>query len=304
MDVTLHLGAHRTASTSFQRYAAAHSKPLAAQRIAVWGPKRTRTGLLHNVVSRDARPRDRGRVRLACAAEAASATRTLVISDENMIGTPRANLRACALYPAAGLRLARLGEALGPVRRVVIAIRAQDRYWTSLAAYLVDRGAPAPDTVALAAMAAARRTWREVVTEAAMALPETEIVVIPFERFADRPDATLAALTGWSAPPRAAAGEFWVNRSPDMAALEDALEALGVAPQLRRSRAGRWEPLPGDMAARLREAYADDLYWLRAGADGLARYVEDPDPVIAAQTAPVGHRRGQDDEQRRLEGAG
>ncbi|MEH6740708.1 MAG: hypothetical protein V7695_19510, partial [Sulfitobacter sp.] len=38
----------------------------------------------------------------------------------------------------------------------------------------------------------------------------------------------------------------------------------------------RWNPFNTEQAAYLREAYADDMMWLTAGADGLATLTEDP----------------------------
>ena len=37
-------------------------------------------------------------------------------------------------------------------------------------------------------------------------------------------------------------------------------------------------PFDAAQAAALRETYADDLFWLKAGADGLATLTEDPEP--------------------------
>lgn len=55
MDIILHLGAHRTASTSFQRYMRSVSDALAAGGTGFWGPGRTRKGLFHRVGTREAR---------------------------------------------------------------------------------------------------------------------------------------------------------------------------------------------------------------------------------------------------------
>lgn len=44
MDVILHIGAQRTATTSFQAYMRANSADLSAQGIGYWGPHRTRRG--------------------------------------------------------------------------------------------------------------------------------------------------------------------------------------------------------------------------------------------------------------------
>ena len=55
--------------------------------------------------------------------------------------------------------------------------------------------------------------------------------------------------------------------------------------------------------AALREAYADDLFWLRAGADGLATLIEENGPGQAGEHPPTGQTtRGHDndDEERRM----
>ena len=71
MDIILHLGAHRTATTSFQHYLRANAAGLGAAGIGVWGPETTRDGLLAGVIPpRGSRPamaqltRARGRVGL------------------------------------------------------------------------------------------------------------------------------------------------------------------------------------------------------------------------------------------------
>jgi len=45
MDVILHIGAHRTATTTFQKYMRSRSAEFAARGVAFWGPLRTRRGL-------------------------------------------------------------------------------------------------------------------------------------------------------------------------------------------------------------------------------------------------------------------
>ena len=57
MDIILHLGAHRTATTSFQHYLRANAAGLGAAGIGVWGPETTRDGLLAGVIPpRGSRP--------------------------------------------------------------------------------------------------------------------------------------------------------------------------------------------------------------------------------------------------------
>lgn len=139
MDVILHLGAHRTATTAFQTALRLQARGLALQGMAVWTPHVTRAGLFAGILpgpglSAPARQLDRARGRIAVAlarAEQAGMTRVL-ITDENILGTPRGNIKARALYPAAGFRVARHGHALGPqLRHVHLTLRPLDSYWAS-----------------------------------------------------------------------------------------------------------------------------------------------------------------------------
>ena len=56
MEIILHLGAHRTASTSFQYYLRKNGARLAASGIGVWGPCQTRNGLMEGVLPRPDSP--------------------------------------------------------------------------------------------------------------------------------------------------------------------------------------------------------------------------------------------------------
>ncbi|WP_146590837.1 hypothetical protein [Puniceibacterium confluentis] len=291
MDIILHLGAHRTGSTSFQRYMRASEDRLANLGIGFWGPGRTRNGLFHDVPIRPRSPqiarRAAGRVRLACHATAQRGIAVLVISDENMIGTPRNMIAARTLYPQLGERMARFHHAFGGrIRRVSLQIRSLDTYWASLLAYALPRGNPLPDGDTLRLMAQAQRSWRAVITDLACALPGVEIVVTPFERFADRPDRLLAQMSRTPFLPAAQPGEYWFNRSPDLAALRGVLADRGENPDRLPRLPGRWQPFTAGQTGLLRETYSDDLYWLRAGADGLARYIEETEPDKTRLTWP------------------
>ena len=298
MDVILHVGAHRTATTSFQTYLRANRAALSAQGTGFWGPWRTRNGLLHGLADAPASghqvERATGRLHLALEGARRHGADRLVVSDENMIGSARHNLRHLALYPAAGERLARLTRAFGPVRRVVLQIRALDGWWASAIGFLVPRGEDVPDAAALDRLAASPRSWRHVIADLACACPEAEIRVTPFECFADRPDHLLQAMTDLALVPRAAPGDFWKNRHPELPALRAALRDRGEDADHLPEGGGRWMPFDGLQAAALREAYADDLFWLRAGADGLANYTEDlPTDRTRANLASVLTERGQ-----------
>lgn len=306
MDIILHLGAHRTASTSFQRYMRSAGDALAAGGTGFWGPGRTRKGLFHRVGTREARDRDRGRVQLALNGAARRGVARLVISDENMIGTVRRNIVQADLYPDIGERLARFRAAFGPVARAHLQIRALDLYWASSMAFCLPRGMPLPRPDGLAVMTRHARGWRGVIEDVASALPETLITVTPFERFADQPDRLFTEMTGLREAPRNTLRP-WVNMSPDLPALRQVLEDRGEPAIALGTGQGRWMPFLSDQAAALRETYQDDIYWLRAGAGGLARYEDAPEGASLAKTRlPAAQARGPTDEtdHQRLAGAG
>jgi hypothetical protein len=298
MDIILHLGAHRTGSTSFQHYLRSNRARLAEDGTTVWEPHMLRTGLFNGLFARpqmvngrELQRRAMGRVQLHTAqAERAGAER-LVISEENMIGAPRACLRAGRLYPAIGERLARLNAAFeGRITRVVMNIRAQDLWWSSVAAFGVGRGHSVPDPARITAFTAAPRTWRDVITDMACALPDAEVRILPFEQFAGQSDKAMALATDRPAPPNHA--KAWLNRSPDVAMLRGAMAEYGMTadalPDHLAQAEGRWNPFTALQAANLREAYADDMMWLTAGADGLATLTEDPSRTEAGFSLPAG----------------
>jgi hypothetical protein len=279
MDVILHVGAHRTATTTFQTYLRQNRDVLAGTGIGFWGPWRTRNGLLSGVADRPAKASDakraRGRVQLALHAAGQRGVTRLVVSDENMLGSTRQSLRAGRLYPAAGERIARVSEGFGRVHRIVLSVRSLDAWWASSMAFLIPRGQPLPSEARIAQIAESPRTWRHLVTDLACACPQAEIVVVPFECYADNPGAQLALMTGLRHPPATRPGAIWKNRHLDLPDLRRIVAERGEDPALLPEGSGRWQPFSTEQALRLREAYADDLFWLEAGADGLATYKQD-----------------------------
>ncbi|MBO9466162.1 hypothetical protein J7443_13035 [Tropicibacter sp. R15_0] len=307
MDVILHIGAHRTGSTSFQQYLRANRSALMAQGVGFWGPWRTRKGLLDGVADRPVSPKQTkraiGRVQMNLAGAARQGVTHLVVSDENLIGTARRSLRARVMYPDIGERMARINAAFDPITRVVLQIRSPDRWWGSVMAYLVPRGESVPSDAVRDSIAHSDRSWRHVITDIACACPDAEILVTPFERFASHPDELLAMATQKPGQPGTGIGEFWANRSPNLQELREVLLDRGDFPDLLPDETGRWQPFTPFQASALREAYADDLYWLRAGAEGLAHLREDPMPARSEKPTAVLTERGQayDRSARRLE---
>lgn len=309
MDVILHLGAHRTATTTFQHYMHDQMTELARQRIEFWGPPRTRckifAGLFRKSVAgkgRSIAQRAEGRVRLLSAQAEMRGIEQLVVSEENIIGTCADNIRAGHLYPGAGERSARVAAAFGgKLRRIVLSVRSQDLWWASACALTVSRGHPVPDGAKLDAISQSRRTWRDVITDIACATPDVEIEVLPFERSAGRPDQILNAALKTDVPPDAK--QRWLNRSPDTRSLRAGLLEQGADPSALPNPMGRWQPFSPVQATRLAENYADDMHWLAAGAEGLAQLTQTRTPKRADQSpSQGGMRKGPSYDEQLLQG--
>lgn len=311
MDVILHIGAHLCATTSFQDYLHRNGARLAAAGCAVWGPRRTRHGLFSGLLPEGAAmPRTQamrravGRIRLNLARCAEAGARHLIVSDPEMMGTLRANLRMGTLYCGLGERLARLAQGFeGYPTRVVMNIRALDAYWAAALAQGITRGTGVPGAAMLARLAEGPRSWRDVIEEVACALPGAPVRVMPFETFGGRAEAQLGAI--WPGPAPMPHARGWLNATPRLPELR-----AWLGPDLAAALpegSGRWLPFSPAQGAALREAYADDMMWLTGGAGGLARLTEDPDKTSAGAPLPQADKtRGKrnDQDNRRLAGTG
>ena len=311
MDVMLHVGAHRCATGYFQAFVRHHAATLAADGMAFWGPEVTRDGLLHGalpgpapVTGRNLARPARGRVQMRLEQVRRSGADDLLICGPRMMGRRHEILRARSLYPSVGDRMARYGAAFdGQVRDVMVILRSPDRFWGSLLASMVANGHPLPDADLLAELADTPRSWRDVLSDLACALPEARIWVMPYETYGDRPEVQLQQLTG-----KRLARLRKVDRINCADPLPMLRHKLGPeqAHQLPRGE-GRWSPFSEAQSAALRERYADDLMWLHAGADGLARLVADPDKKAAGlnpSSSDLTRGTSDDDQNRRLAGPG
>ncbi|WP_010142049.1 hypothetical protein [Oceanicola sp. S124] len=236
MDVILHIGAHRTATTSFEGYLRANAPALAGLGVGFWGPRRTRGGVLAGVIpgpgslsSARQFDRARGRIALNLAKAEGRLVRHLLISDENILGSPRGDLRAERLYPEAGPRVAAFARAFeGRLSRIEISVRGQDSYWTSVLCFALARGHALPRPGSLDRLVTQPRGWREVIEDLAEAAPGIEILVMPHERYAGLPERRLARMLGDARGLPQAHARHWLNRSPDLAALRRLLAERGA----------------------------------------------------------------------------
>lgn len=303
MDIVFHLGAHRTGSTTFQAYMRDNARVLKDAGIVCWGPRTTRKGLFRGLVPSGPVPKGRkspqkraeGRVRLRLEEARRAGIRTVLVSEENMIGSVRMCLRAGELYPAIGESMARYASAFGgEVTRIALAIRSQDRFWASAIAYAAARGHPIPGRGKLEEIAASPRSWRDVITDLACAVPSAEIRVLPYESFYANPVTFAHQAAGLDVALRGC--HDWLNRAPDLPALRDLLAERGQDAASLPEGDGPWEPFTVEESVAMREKFADDLLWLAQGANGLATLTEEAMPRERGQARRAGTMRGHDDD--------
>ncbi len=230
----------------------------------------------------------------------------LIVSEENMLGKMRHNFIAQSLYPAAGERLARYVAAFdGSVKAIHLSLRCPSTYWTSALSFCIPRGVPVPRQERITAIAASQRAWRDVITDISAAAPKAAIFVSTFEEHASAPHRLLSYLLGVCTPN--AKAPIWRNQRPTVEQLLDL--PLGTAEHLRLQgniQDRQWDPFSLTQRLAMQERYADDLFWLRAGADGLAHLLEDPKSEKTGYPAELdfvnkGHRY---DARQRLAGPG
>ena len=298
MEVILHIGAHRTGTTAFQSYMRRNAAALSARGIGFWGPGRTRRAPFSSVHAplnsafdpTPATHRCDDRLRRAIRKAEGRGVETLVISDENMIGSIRQNMRHGQLYPGIGERLACVINAFGGrIGRLLVSPRSLELYWCSALAYGVGRGIPVPTRDKLSFIGHSRRGWREVITEISQAAPGIDIRVLPFETYQGRPEAFLADGADVEAPVNR--DPTPINAAPTLPELRRVLLTCGQAATLLPFGMGRWDPFTNEEHGALREVHAEDMMWLAAGAGGLARLTEDRARSRAGNYPPAGAKR-------------
>lgn len=289
MDVTLHIGAHRTATTSFQSFAETNAGVLSKNGIAVWGPTRTRSGLFDGLIRRAKSPQTRRGVRSSRRVEMERARfeklgyRHLIVSEENMIGTLKSNLGLRSLYPDAMVRLDRFAGPFGLYcKRIVLSVRAYDAYWASALATSVARGARQPDDAFLDHLVTQPRRWSDVIRDVHTVFPTAELIVMSHEGHAGLPEHRLAAMTGTEITAPWVDAREWRAKRPNTARLRE----MGAVAE---NTTTPWQPFAGHHIDVLRMKYAEDIAWLQNGADGCATYIAN-----AGQTSLGGSSKGPD----------
>lgn len=297
MDVILHIGAHRTASSALQQHLSLNRAELAEAGVVYWGPKITRGGLFRGAIGGVdgvmAWQERRFAGRCAMRAEAVRQTGAthLMISDENMIGSLRGALEHTRLYADAGRRIAAYANGFSRHRlTVALCVRDYADWWTSSLAFRLQRGGPLPHTQMREYLITQPRRWRHLVEELARVLPDVRLVVWSFEASANAPYRLIQELTGTSTDPGPSGP---INVRPGTSDLLELMDACGIDPATFRWPDGRFMPFASHELDALGAQYQEDLAWLRAGAGGFADYIDAP---LAQTEAPTALGRGYPDD--------
>ena len=292
MELTLHIGAHGTATLTLRRYLSLYAPKLEKAGVACWTPPQTRDGRLAGVMgdpgraspARDKLARRSGnRVRIAQYELAQTGCDHLLVSDDSLLGGLRENLSLGAVYPTAARRLARLVDVLPQVHTVGLAIRGYDTYWPAVIAACVSRGVPMPDAEHLAHIARMTRTWRDVVIDVVRCLPEAEVLVWSHEAMGGQPQEVAHALTGVRLDPPSQ--PVRLSTGPCAAKVQRILRDSGAETDVIGAEAGRFAPFSREQMLAMRMTYDNDINWLRQGADGLANFIDNKASRSVTRTA-------------------
>lgn len=290
----LHLGLHRTATTTLQDMAEALAPQMAAHGIVLLTPDRFTPDQenLRAIVraSRALEPRHRkwrsilrrrflrrdlqARLTTLVAQGSAPGTapRRIVLSEEMMLGAAFGR-RGQSFYPEAERHLRAIRQVLDtPVAEVHVTLRSYDSFLTSVFAMrAVNAGNVAPFEVIGPRLSQVRMDWPHLIDLIRNLIPEARLVLRNFED--STPEARLADLLGGPLPDGTHAPvRRHLHRSPTTEAIEAAI-ALGRRPDdpaaftARYADGTRFDPLTDAQKESLQQRYRTDLQNLRARRD-------------------------------------
>lgn len=290
MDVILHIGAHRTATTAFQHHLATHRDTLTEHGAVYWGPKITRAGLFRGAIGGIEgalawqQRRFNGRCKMRAEAVRQSGANHLIVSDENMMGSLRAALEDTHFYRDAGRRVSAYAKGFEQHRlSVALCVRSYAEWWSSAMAFRLSKGGPLPRTDLREHMVTQPRRWRHIVEELARVLPDATLTVWSYEAMAHEPDRILRELTGLDTPIDMGLRR---NTRPSATDLRRFLADCDVDPDEFEWSGDSFMPFAAHEREALDAQYAEDLDWLANGANGFADFINLP-REDAVQNAPA-----------------
>lgn len=201
-NTVLHLGAHRTGTTSLQSIFQRNQDVLARENIAYWGPRKMRVPNLRDYYGEATNsPRNletQAQIRAEMSQLVQDGVETLLISEENLLGTMEHNLKTQSLYATAGEKLRSYASVLGEApERLVLSVRDYAEFWQSIYVFrLMAKKQVRPlDAIGLIE-GINSRGWAEVVAEIRAAFPHSKITILRHNRADAFTQAALEACAG------------------------------------------------------------------------------------------------------------
>ncbi|NDV01249.1 hypothetical protein [Pseudoroseicyclus tamaricis] len=172
----LHIGAHRTGTTSMQHYLQKNEQHFSTNDIRVLIPPHTRhsSSWHENLGS--------GR---------------FIISEENIAGTMENCLASGKLYPNIKERIETLDRLITNQTTIFFTMRRSADWWRSVATFCVSRGLANPSRADFSNITNSDRGWADVVRDIRQAAPQARIVVREFEWKRNNPKQQLLQTAQW-----------------------------------------------------------------------------------------------------------
>ncbi|MEM8789222.1 MAG: hypothetical protein AAGE76_13265 [Pseudomonadota bacterium] len=232
MIVTLHLGAHKTATTYLQEMLGANRAALCGAGVDFWPTpefRQTVTPLLPRRTSakrsKSAQQSHRADLRRVCAARLEQAQNRLMISDENLLGTPQQIVESGRLYPKLGGHLAAMADVLsGTAVEIFLCIRPLSDFGRSIFSEVLRHPndtlyEPEPFKAAWLEHAG---SWVAVLEQIRALFPQSPITLWSFHQFRDLEPRILQLMLGLDALPDL--DRSYVYRRPSLG--HSAVEAM------------------------------------------------------------------------------
>lgn len=270
MQIILHLGVHKTATTYLQAVLEANRDRLGAESIGYVTLAEMRGG-----ITAAARRPGSFELRLKRAVgpllERYKDCRRLILSDENLSGGSR-ELIDGTFYSESGARAARLAKALGSDDvEIMIAVRSYDSFVSSAYSEHLRNWPYLTPAEYVAAVDIDRLNWATVIADLCRRFGQERVIAWRFEDLAEIEDELLTVMTGgaaieWIKPQETVRRSFSRKTVDALAALEPLLsrEEIGalvepISEALSPPEAAPFRAYEEDRAQALRARYDRDI---------------------------------------------
>ena len=287
--IVVHLGAHRTATTLFQKTLADNRQRLSERGICFLGPEQIRNGdfqglMIHHshvTLWRSRKAQTAAQKLRSTLDSERRAGRRVILSEENILGNIRSNVDTMSIYPNIQSSLERLQPAFEQVDVFYISIRPLDVWWNSCLSFAIRHFRRPPSAMQLDCIAYnSAGGWRTVRQAVCDAFPKAKVKVVEFGALTAKPIVQLAEVSGWQDLSHLEQKHQILNRSKTIKNLKEILEgrgdSIGIARLAEKGEGRKLNMFSDTGLGMLFEAYERDLAWLRCKTDDRITFLEAP----------------------------